>query len=341
MHTLPLLVLSLLVGGSIYFWYQRIVAIRNDQPFLASRPHPQKPFGLIDVAIMFFTWGLVQIVAIRAGSSVAGITLPLELIQLTPDQETLLMLFMGLGLSAATLIATGIISLRYQSFVDLFGWRREYLGQDLKIGGIAFLMVLPIVLGIQWLLSHLVEYDHETIRLFQENFSLRTALIGWFTAVLVAPMCEEVFFRGLVQGWLQRIAIGPARGLDVKVIIGGWPDERSNLTGPSKNLVGEFETQTGAIRYSDNPYTSPAADTAVVKAESIRHPDAWYWAPILLSSGLFALAHLGQGLAPIPLFVFGFALGYLYRRTGSLIPCITVHFLLNAFTMFTLTLEMI
>ncbi len=341
MHTLPLLVLSFLVGGSIYFWYQRIVAVRNDQPFLAIRPHQQKPFGLIDVAIMFFTWGLVQIVAIRAGSSVAGLTPPLELTQLTPDQETLLMLFMGLGLSAATVIAMGIISLRYQAFVDLFGSRREYLSQDFKIGGIAFLMVLPIVLGIQWLLSHLVDYDHETIRLFQENFSLHTALIGWFTAVLVAPICEEVFFRGLVQGWLQRIAIGPTRGLDVKVIIGGWPDEHSNLIGPSNKPVGEFETQANAIRYSDNPYSSPTAESAVVEAESLRHPGVWYWMPIFLSSGLFALAHLGQGLAPIPLFVFGLALGYLYRRTGSLIPCITVHFLLNAFTMFTLTLEMI
>ena len=36
---------------------------------------------------------------------------------------------------------------------------------------------------------------------------------------------------------------------------------------------------------------------------------------------------------PIALFLLGLALGYLYRRTGSLLPCIVVHFLLNAMTM--------
>ena len=51
--------------------------------------------------------------------------------------------------------------------------------------------------------------------------------------------------------------------------------------------------------------------------------------PILVSSLVFALLHLGQGGAPIPLFFLAVGLGFLYQRTGRLTPCIVVHMLLN------------
>lgn len=57
---------------------------------------------------------------------------------------------------------------------------------------------------------------------------------------------------------------------------------------------------------------------------------AW---PIVLTSFLFAMMHFGQGPAPIPLFVLSLGLGYLYRQTGSLIPPLIVHMILNGVTM--------
>ena len=43
--------------------------------------------------------------------------------------------------------------------------------------------------------------------------------------------------------------------------------------------------------------------------------------------------HLGQGAAPIPLFILAVGLGLLYQRTGRIVPCIIVHMLLNAMTL--------
>ena len=60
----------------------------------------------------------------------------------------------------------------------------------------------------------------------------------------------------------------------------------------------------------------------------------------MISSAVFALIHVGQGAAPIPLFLFAIGLGFVFRYTGSLIPCIALHFMLNAFTMFWLTLQL-
>ena len=55
---------------------------------------------------------------------------------------------------------------------------------------------------------------------------------------------------------------------------------------------------------------------------------------------MFAAVHYGQGLAPVALFLFGLALGFLYRQTGSIVPCIVLHFFLNFFSMFWLSLDL-
>ncbi|KAA1258421.1 CAAX amino terminal protease self- immunity [Rubripirellula obstinata] len=57
-----------------------------------------------------------------------------------------------------------------------------------------------------------------------------------------------------------------------------------------------------------------------------------YW-PIVISSFIFAIMHFGQGAAPVPLFFLALALGYLYRRTGSITLPLIVHMTLNALTL--------
>jgi membrane protease YdiL (CAAX protease family) len=56
-----------------------------------------------------------------------------------------------------------------------------------------------------------------------------------------------------------------------------------------------------------------------------------YW-PMVFSSLVFASMHLGQGAAPIPLFVLSLGLGYLYRQTGNITAPMIVHMVLNGST---------
>ena len=51
---------------------------------------------------------------------------------------------------------------------------------------------------------------------------------------------------------------------------------------------------------------------------------------VVLSSLAFAAAHVGQGMAWVPLFFFGLVVGYLARQTGSIVPGIILHALFNA-----------
>ena len=59
---------------------------------------------------------------------------------------------------------------------------------------------------------------------------------------------------------------------------------------------------------------------------------ASFW-PIIVSSLLFAITHQGQGAAPAPLFVLALGLGYLYRQTHRLTPCVAAHMFFNAFSL--------
>ena len=55
--------------------------------------------------------------------------------------------------------------------------------------------------------------------------------------------------------------------------------------------------------------------------------------PILIASALFALMHLPQGAAAIPLFFFALGVGYLYRQTGNITSPMVVHMVLNGLTL--------
>ncbi|WP_165440637.1 CPBP family intramembrane glutamic endopeptidase [Rubripirellula amarantea] len=66
--------------------------------------------------------------------------------------------------------------------------------------------------------------------------------------------------------------------------------------------------------------------------------DRFDW-PVIASSFIFAIMHFGHGAAPVPLFVLALALGYLYRRTGSIVAPIVVHMVLNSLTLIVETLR--
>lgn len=50
---------------------------------------------------------------------------------------------------------------------------------------------------------------------------------------------------------------------------------------------------------------------------------------VVVSGALFAVAHLGSG-GLVPIFILGMLLAWLYKRTGSLWPCIITHFAYNS-----------
>jgi membrane protease YdiL (CAAX protease family) len=66
---------------------------------------------------------------------------------------------------------------------------------------------------------------------------------------------------------------------------------------------------------------------------ALRGPTQGHWLGIIGSSAIFALLHIAQPQAVVPLFTLGLVLGFVRVWTGRLWPCILLHMLFNARTM--------
>jgi membrane protease YdiL (CAAX protease family) len=214
---------------------------------------------------------------------------------------------------AAIATALAAIGLRTQTRGSDFGVSLRHVLQDLWLGLVAFVMLAPLVYGLQRVLVIWFPYDHPLISVLRRHPEPLVHAAVFFSAVVAAPMVEEFFYRVLWQGWLQAFLL---------------------RLGDFQQLV--FGSQgTPVPTPDDRPF---ADDKGGVAATAHQTPASEMFA-ILTSSAMFALMHVSQGPAPIPLFVLALGLGYVYARTGRVLPCIVVHVLLNACSLVTLWSE--
>ncbi len=88
-------------------------------------------------------------------------------------------------------------------------------------------------------------------------------------------------------------------------------------------------------------------ETVPVEPLPLRPQHGWLaalphgWTPILVTSLVFGLAHVGHGIPSVVSLVFlGIVFGYLYQRTHRIVPCIAAHMLFNAYSMTILWLNL-
>jgi membrane protease YdiL (CAAX protease family) len=167
--------------------------------------------------------------------------------------------------------------------------------QDLKLGILASVAILPF----SWIASSVMAtiayycipqmstYSHPVTDAVKASSLALEYLPVVLVSVILAPACEEIIFRVLMQGRLEYNKLD-----DMDLI-----DEDDESRWLSKDCVSKIP-----------------------------------WSPIVVTSGVFALLHIGFGVIPISLFVFSICLGYLYRQTGRFWPCFIVHALHNLFS---------
>jgi membrane protease YdiL (CAAX protease family) len=158
---------------------------------------------------------------------------------------------------------------------------------------------------------------HPLIETLSRDFGPTTVLLGIIAAVVVAPICEEVAFRLLLQGWLEK--------------------RQGQMTNEDRQMTNDeclMTNEEGQVASSENEIS---ANSSFV----IRHSSfPLNWLPIIISATMFAVAHLGQGPAPIALFILAVILGYVYRQTHRIVPCIVTHAMFNLLNLAVLWLSM-
>jgi membrane protease YdiL (CAAX protease family) len=238
--------------------------------------------------------------------------------------------------------------------LSLRGWRRQA-----AIGIVAVLFLMPIVYSVQMAcvsFLHLPDQEREKFKhplekMLRDTFSPGVASVALLSAVVLAPVFEELMFRGFIQSWLvkafERLAglfrpsetVRPSAPPSPDVTlqadsfvahISADPDLVGLPAGPGPD-IGYWEAADESpepVRGDDRPSETTESGDNPFRPRS----RLWTGAAIGLTSLIFAALHAAQWPAPIPLFLLALGLGVVYQRTGSLIAPICMHAVFNAFS---------
>ncbi len=263
----------------------------------------------------------------------AAVVLPVARILAEADDSTRLtagLIATAVGHLAAVLVIAKLLSDACGATARDLGLSGGTFLGDVRLGAITFLAVAPPVYLLQSVLARFSDQKHGVIEMLEENQTPMLFAAAAFVAVIVAPIAEEFLFRVVLQGWLERrFYIGSQ---DAPQIVEADVLDSGALADHAALDESAVEPSPFA---ADNPYESPRAPIAQWPPTA-RHTAGTRGleiVPIIISSAVFAAFHIGQGLAPISLFFLALALGFLYQRTHRIVPCITVHLLLNGTSM--------
>lgn len=173
----------------------------TEQP-AATRPHPAPParpvpWGGREVGLVFACWLVLQatLATLAAASSAE------------PGLRASLAAGASANLLTALAIPPLLRSLTGASRADL-GLRG--IGESLRgvaTGLAAALVVVPIILGIMAAASRVwPPSPHPMELLLRRDGSVTTGLLAVLGGVVLAPIAEELVFRGVLQGWFTRLA---------------------------------------------------------------------------------------------------------------------------------------
>ena len=155
-------------------------------------------------------------------------------------------------------------------------------------------LLLPPVLLVSSVVNLLVTYRHDALTALGMLDDPLAIAVLVFSVGVVTPVAEELLFRGVLQGSLEYV------------------------------LSVRHQMRTTGVSLAE------AAARPVGRTHVWRPTSVW---PIVWTSVIFALLHLGQGGAVVPLFLFSLGLGWVMRQTGSLLPSILLHATLNLFSL--------
>jgi len=128
-----------------------------------------------------------------------------EMLDATPARrERLLWTMVVANFAWVLLCLWGMKSLRGLTMRDL-GFDRERLLDDVRLGFAAFCLLAPVVYGLQFALVQLWPSEHPIVDMIRKDETGRLLWLGAVTAILAAPLFEELAFRLFLQGWLENV----------------------------------------------------------------------------------------------------------------------------------------
>lgn len=186
----------------------------RSEPLVAYSPRRAVPWRMGDVLIvsvfLIFSSRACPRLCLLAAAS-AGWIDDAERIAALPDgavdaEKAAIDWIAGIAVNLMT-IAFALVWILSQTGATLadLGLRREQWRTDMLRGLIAFAAVAAPLYGMQAVLSKLVIEQHPIVEVLRRHPSSLLYLLSGISAVVIAPLAEEMLFRGVLQGWLETI----------------------------------------------------------------------------------------------------------------------------------------
>ena len=228
--------------------------------------------------------------------------------------------------------------------LSLTKWRPQVI-----VGVVSVLFLMPLLYFANFLaIRALGPFDEQTQhpleQLLRKEFTPGAAILSFFTAVVLAPLFEEMLFRGILQSWLVNLLNRFWKRVNEAFLNPSLP----TVSSPSRVEVHPpgvaIATMDGFIADLESDMfeiePSHASPSGKGSASDLHQELVAYECPAPLCSGagivitslIFAGLHAAQWPAPIPIFFLAVGLGFIYQRTGSLLATICMHAVFNGFS---------
>jgi membrane protease YdiL (CAAX protease family) len=344
------IVLAIGFGGCLC-WVLAALKVAGGQPLIDWSKRRPVPWALLDLVGIFVLY-VVSIFVVQGSLNAAG---------MLPDTDDLTKLSLG---DSAVLVAANIaaslgllvvalplVVLRTGATLQDFGLVARKLADDIKLGIIAFLMLAPPVYVIQGLLVYFWQPSkHPLMEMFKASPDPGFYALLFVAAAVVAPIFEEIVFRVILQGFLEKAL---SFRHDIAELMHGFPTPTAaipvaaSVTAPTESDAAVKVLHAGDPLDNPNPFAPSAVivgdeSAAVATTEVCVQPEFQgisAWLPIGLSAIIFALLHFSHGPDWVALTLLACGMGYLYQRTHRLVPSLVVHALLNSLSMWGLWLQ--
>jgi membrane protease YdiL (CAAX protease family) len=289
----------------------------------------------VDVLTAFFIWLAIPILVSATLRKAGFFDRLYEGMNDTPTRErqwlwaSLLAQPLALGL-----ILLGLQQIRGTRLAEL-GLTFVRAGRNVAIGYVLWLIMLPLGEVIEaiaeWAMPQGWVDEHFVSIAAQHSLALAEWVVLFITAVVLAPLSEEIIFRGILLPWQLR---------------GGW-EAQATIGFCAFLAAALLGVREQPVTYNPGPVVFVAAMLLGIflipflsifgsKLMSESHPHS----VAIFTNGLFfAAMHSGIWPSPIPLFVLGMALAWVTYRTSSLIGAIALHALFNAVSAIALLLK--
>jgi membrane protease YdiL (CAAX protease family) len=208
------------------------------------------------------------------------------------------------------------------------GLTTHRLDRNVLAGTFGWLTLTPLVLGLNILVGYLYQWITQGLPKLHSLTELSHAEPFWqervivvLSAVVVAPIGEELLYRGLLQRWLAGRSWGGLLACCLALVLALAMNYQ-----PMKEALLEHNWRGLGVALQPAGFVL-LVSPGIALLDRCRRPQA---AHAIYGTSLFwAIRHSASWPDPVAIFVLGLGLGWLADRTRSLIGPMVLHALFN------------